>query len=125
MEIAREYWDNLNKEEKKNVIDNVKKIDPGFKEDTIKSCFAGSSLLGTIVFHRVIALIIQRIFVKYAITGLGMRFASLLVPGLNVLIALWFIIDVSGPAYRKTIPTVIMIAILRLLYPDPDDSSEN
>ena len=125
MDIAEKYLDNLGKKEKENIIDELKKIDPRFKEDTIKSFFAGSGVLFASVFHRVIALIIQRALVKYAITGLGMRFASLLVPGLNVLFAVWFLRDITGPAYRKTIPTVIMIAFLRLLFPEPDDSSKN
>lgn len=39
---------------------------------------------------------------------------GLAIPLLNVILIAWAIFDVAGPAFRKTVPTVIEIAILRI-----------
>jgi uncharacterized protein YaaW (UPF0174 family) len=35
---------------------------------------------------------------------------------LNVIMVGWTVVDIAGPAFRKTVPTVIEIALLRLEY---------
>jgi len=41
-------------------------------------------------------------------------FASYAIPILNVVMVGWTIVDLAGPALRKTVPTVIDVAILRM-----------
>lgn len=45
----------------------------------------------------------------------GSRLAGLVVPGLNILLAGWLLADLGGPAYRKTVPTIVEIAYIRLM----------
>lgn len=42
------------------------------------------------------------------------RFALLAVPFLNAIMGAWLVLDISGPAYRKIVPSVFNIAMLRL-----------
>lgn len=49
-----------------------------------------------------------------AITGFAL-------PLINVGFAAWTAVDLAGPALRKTVPTVLDVALLRLEYPDAAD----
>jgi len=40
--------------------------------------------------------------------------ASVAIPLLNVVMVGWTVVDLAGPAFRKTVPTVLEIALLRL-----------
>lgn len=42
------------------------------------------------------------------------RMLTLAIPFLNVIMAGWLVFDLSGPAYRKIIPSVLNIALLRM-----------
>ncbi len=42
------------------------------------------------------------------------RFVAMAVPFLNVIMTAWLIKDISGPAYRKIVPSVFNIALLRI-----------
>ena len=46
--------------------------------------------------------------------------ASYAIPLLNVVMVTWTIVDIAGPAFRKTVPTVLEIAILRLEFEEAD-----
>ncbi|MBM4346103.1 MAG: hypothetical protein FJ100_22245 [Deltaproteobacteria bacterium] len=46
------------------------------------------------------------------------RLPVVLVPGLGWLMTAWTVLDVFGPAMRKTIPTVVEIALLRMEFGD-------
>jgi uncharacterized protein YaaW (UPF0174 family) len=52
-------------------------------------------------------------------TKRGFSVAGFAVPLLNVALVGWTIMDVAGPAFRKTIPTAVDIALLRLEYEVP------
>ncbi|MDR0549335.1 MAG: hypothetical protein LBI10_08035 [Deltaproteobacteria bacterium] len=43
------------------------------------------------------------------------RLATMAVPFLNVIMGVWLLLDITGPAYRKIIPSVFNIAFLRLV----------
>lgn len=65
----------------------------------------------------VVQLVIFRVMAIFA--GLqtaltAARFAALAVPFLNVIMTAWLIWDISGPAYRKIVPSVFNIALLRI-----------
>jgi uncharacterized protein YaaW (UPF0174 family) len=73
--------------------------------------------IGRKAYNKILIAVIGRTLLS--ITGkrvgtVGLRMVGLSVPVLNVLFAGWLILDVAGPSYRKTIPTVIDLAILRL-----------
>lgn len=42
------------------------------------------------------------------------RVAAMIVPFLNVVMGAWLVFTIAGPAYRKIVPSVIDIALLRL-----------
>ena len=44
------------------------------------------------------------------------QLAGYAVPGLNIFMGLLTLNDIAGPAYRKTVPTVIELALLRMLH---------
>ena len=44
------------------------------------------------------------------------RLAGFAVPLLNIALVGWTLLDITGPAFRKTVPTVVEIARLRLEY---------
>lgn len=44
---------------------------------------------------------------------LAPRLVSMVVPGLNVLAALWTVADIASPAYRVTVPFTITLAFIR------------
>ena len=57
--------------------------------------------------------ILVQIMGRQAAIIAGQRIGGLLVPGLNIILTVLLLIDLGGPAFRKTIPTVIEIACLR------------
>jgi uncharacterized protein YaaW (UPF0174 family) len=66
---------------------------------------------------QVVTQVIKTIMLRIAAIEAGKRTAQTImyaVPLVNVLFAAWTIYDLSGPAFRKTIPTVLNIALLRL-----------
>lgn len=73
--------------------------------------------IGRKAYNKILLAVVGRTLLS--ITGkrvgtVGLRMVGLSVPVLNMLFAGWLILDVAGPSFRKTIPTVIDIAILRL-----------
>lgn len=70
--------------------------------------------LGRQALAQILTILIQRIVVTTAAITVATRLAALAVPFLNVAMAVWLVIDIAGPAYRKTVPTVFQIALLRL-----------
>ena len=69
--------------------------------------------VGPYIIWRSVALVmLQFAGVQTALTVA--RIATLAVPFLNVVMGAWLIFDISGPAYRKIIPSVLNIALLRL-----------
>ncbi len=97
--IAKRYWDGLTEEERKDLVEQIKEIDPNISGDIVKYA----------IQHSVIGATIGPI-----ISVFGSRLPAMLVPFLDVILTGWTIIDIAGPAYRKTVHTVVQIAILRL-----------
>lgn len=69
--------------------------------------------VGPYVIWRTVALIMLR-FASLQTAFTVARIATLAVPFLNVVMGVWLIADISGPAYRKIVPSVLNIALLRL-----------
>lgn len=90
-------------------------------EEIIKAILAGSTsaflsavLIAGPVVTRQIILRIMAYFVTTQTALTVARIATLAIPFLNAAMAAWLIFDISGPAYRKIVPSVLNIAILRL-----------
>lgn len=66
---------------------------------------------------KVAARLIANIFLRMATRAVAREAAKWVligVPIVNIAMFAWLAIDIAGPAYRKTIPTVIQVALLRL-----------
>lgn len=83
----------------------------GLGGDAAKS--AGRRAGGKAVSAMVLAAV-ARFGAKTVLKEILKRLPSLAVPGLGWLMAAWTVLDVAGPAMRKTIPTVFEIALLRM-----------
>jgi uncharacterized protein YaaW (UPF0174 family) len=46
--------------------------------------------------------------------------ASYAIPLLNVVMVGWVLSDIAGPAFRKTVPTVVEVALLRMEFSPSD-----
>ena len=75
------------------------------------------TLIGAVAVADLVKKIIQRILER-STTGLvargGAGVASYAVPLLNIAMVGWAIYEVTGPAFRKTVPTVVEVALMRL-----------
>lgn len=123
-EVANRYWDKLSDSEKKEMIKNINLA--GDNEaindtDLIKRIgIVSGNLVGQLIMifgmNAAKELIIQIVSRALAVQ-IGARavagYAGLLIPGINIIMAGWLVFDISGPAYRKTVPSVITIALLR------------
>nr|WP_321258878.1 hypothetical protein [uncultured Pseudodesulfovibrio sp.] len=76
------------------------------------------ALLSTVAGREIVVGIIGRVVATYVGTRtaatVATRAVGAAIPFLNVALFGWLAWDLSGPAFRKTIPTIIDIAILRL-----------
>jgi uncharacterized protein YaaW (UPF0174 family) len=73
-----------------------------------------------------VALLLQQIALRSLGYGLARETvkrvagtAGLAIPLLNVAMIGWTVVDLAGPAFRKTVPTVIEVSILRLEFAEP------
>ena len=83
---------------------------------TILGREAAKRVIGQIV-KKVIAGVVSRQAAKQGAKVIA-RVAGLAIPLINVAFAIWLAIDIAGPAYRKTVPAVIRVALLRQEYAD-------
>lgn len=134
-EVTNRYWSKLSEEERRNMIkhinfagDNVAITDG----DIIKRIgMVGGNITGQLIMmfgmNAAKQIIIQIVRNALAIQ-IGARalagYAGLLVPGLNIIMAGWLVFDISGPAFRKTVPSVITIALLRQRYKLKENESK-
>lgn len=54
-----------------------------------------------------------KLLIKQGMKGIAARAPGFLIPGVNILLGVWTANDVAGPAYRKTVPTIIDVAFFR------------
>jgi uncharacterized protein YaaW (UPF0174 family) len=121
--LVKIYFEKLTEEQKVEFEKSLKSLGKEYN-DFWKTLMTGGS--GAILFiaqtigRKAMAKIIQAIISKMILATGAMvtttRLAALAVPFLNILVAVWTIIDIAGPAYRKTVPTVFQVALLRLQY---------
>ncbi len=102
-EIIKKYWEQLSEEERENVIEQIRKIDPNIKGDMVRNALRGGGIVATIALRGVIGPLVRTLIAKAAGVAVGARLAGMLVPGLNIILGLSLIIDVAGPAYLSRI----------------------
>lgn len=123
--VIQKYIDGLSEEERRKLYDTMTKdlgemvagkaqyIAGGGAE-----FFAALAMVGRIAGKNVVRqFLVDFVGAQAAwnIAGqIGGRLAGFIIPELNVLLAGWLLIDLGGPAYRKTVPTVVEIASIRL-----------
>ncbi len=82
--------------------------------------------LGSPIYYRAIILLVQALVKRMGIAAAGYfvggRLLALLAGPVGLIITtLWAAADIAGPAYRVTIPCVILIAYMRTTYKISDD----
>ena len=116
----KSYFEKLSPEEREKKLEEISiEFAEQLDKDTIRSVFLGSTTaLLTIIQSGGVWLFFQ-IFIRFLgfqVAYTAARFAALVIPFLNVVMVAWLVFDISGPAYRKIIPSVLNIALLRLSY---------
>lgn len=122
MKLIEQYVEKADEEDRKDIEDLLKKCRKDFRT-SIKPGFGKAVSVGLLgafgeeamkqVMKRVISRILAGQAAKQGIKFAG-RFAGMAVPLLNIALGAWILIDIAGPAYRKTVPAVIQVALLRL-----------
>jgi uncharacterized protein YaaW (UPF0174 family) len=120
--MLQEFLKNASPEQRAEVDKILDEVGRKYKDKIWKGMSKGAlALLINTVGKKVVARVVQRIVVGIAVRQgakeAGKRaaqFAGYAVPFLNVVMIAWTMVDIAGPAFRKTVPTVIEIALLRL-----------
>jgi len=121
--LIRKYFDSLTPEQRASFQEHLDSLGEKysdfwrqFLEADAMAILALVQVLGSEVVARLLAQVIGRLIVIRGGTLIAGRLVGLVIPFLNVALAVWLAIDIAGPAYRKTVPTVFQIALLRLQY---------
>lgn len=120
-ELMKKYWDKLSDEERIKQYASLKnELGNEYAEYAQSLLTGGASAVLTaiqMVSSQVVRKVIIRtvsIFVARQTALSAARLALWFIPIVNVLMIAWTIIDIAGPAYRKTVPTVVEVALLRM-----------
>lgn len=121
--IVEEVVAKLTPEERQEIEDNLRKL--GDKHQQAWKHFLEAGGAGVLTVLRVFGpRILFQVLKTFLTTFMGWRMAGYLawravglaIPFLNLVLWGWLVIDVAGPAYRKTVPTVFQIGLMRLEY---------
>lgn len=119
--ITEKYFASLSEEERRSIEEQIENVAPGqgmtHVLTALKAAGAAGGVIGRQVAVQVVTQVLQQVALRMGVKWLGQNAAlaaGAIVPGLNVLMAAWFVNDLAGPAYRKTVPTVIELSLLRL-----------
>lgn len=126
--LIKKYFDSLDDNERADIEKHFSDLGDEYK-DFFQQFFTGSvpvviSLINNFgrklfvdILQKIMASIIAKTSAKIVAQGTS-RLIGLSVPFLNIIFISWTIIDIAGPAYRKIVPTVFQIGLLRLEYGD-------
>jgi uncharacterized protein YaaW (UPF0174 family) len=122
--VVERYFDSLSDEERAEIDGQLSQVAGSLTvKDTIAMLSKGGfAALGVSAVVRAAAVeavkkVLTQVLTRLAVKEAGKqatKIAGAVVPGLNILLGAWTVIDLAGPAYRKTIPTVIELALIRL-----------
>lgn len=108
------------KEREEKFAELKKEIGDKINDDILIQILKGSSSALLTALQLAGPYILEGIFWRIVAGGVGTavfsaaRIALVAVPFLNAIMGAWLIFDISGPAYRKIVPSVLNIAVLRL-----------
>lgn len=120
---CKKYFDDLSDEEREEKLKDLGSLLGSDSKNFVNALLLGTpnalliaiQTVGVKVAQRIIAEILSVIIARQAAMQFA-KFFMVFVPWINALLSLWLIIDIAGPAYRKTVPSVMEIATLRLYY---------
>ena len=132
--VFEDYFDKLSPEERENMDKAIAKL--GMNPEDFSKYFlkaGAAALVGFLaqvngrILWQVVSGILRTIMARYAAGALAYRAIGVFwasVPFVNAVLGAWLVSDLLGPAYRKTIPTVVQIALIRLQlqYGDSEES---
>lgn len=114
------YLSNLSEEERKKFFSKLGEQLPADVADDIQHVIAAGAGLGGVLLQvaqlagvDMAKNLLVQIMGRQAVAVIGQRTIGYFIPGLNVILAALLVVDIAGPAFRKTIPTVVEIACLR------------
>lgn len=125
--VISKYFSEMPEEERRLTLKNIQDAIGRDGQDLAKLLIEGASAsiisallsqLSAQVIREVLSALIARIVARQVAAGVAARVADMAVPFVNIVMGVWLALDIAGPAYRKTIPTVILIAMLRLTAED-------
>lgn len=121
--LIKKHFDALTPEERAEFqkhLDQLGKEYKDFWRQFLEAKGAAILALVQVLGRQFVATLLAQIMARLVVVSGGSlivgRLVGLAIPFLNVALAAWFVIDIAGPAYRKTVPTVFQIALLRLQY---------
>lgn len=122
IKVMEDRLNKMKEEEREELLHNIDDLgleDPHILDMYIKSNgVIGLAILmntvGKVALQNILKQLLLQICGRQVAGQIIGKAGGLLIPGLNILLAAWLAIDIMGPAYRKTIPTVVELAILRL-----------
>ena len=120
--VVERYFDSLSDEERADIDGQLGKVAGNVSvAETIRTLSMGGATAAGFIWRKAALKAVEQVLIKVLLQVAGReaarnaaRIAGAVVPGLNVLLGAWTVIDLAGPAYRKTIPTVIELALMRL-----------
>ena len=124
--VLKQFVEHATGEQREGIEEVLKAAGNEFSNlsrDLIRSGLAAGTLallikeVGAKIVAKIIRDIVVKLATRQAAKEAGKRAAQVAgyaIPLLNVALVAWTIVDIAGPAYRKTVPTVIEIALLRL-----------
>lgn len=125
-QVLERAWERMTVREREDLEAELGAID---EELSVEQLLTGLKATGTVattllrqVITRAVAGVITRLLLRFAGRQAASRAATLagvLVPGVNLALGIWTLADLTGPAWRKTVPTVVEIALLRLEFDPP------
>jgi len=80
--------------------------------------------LGLTLGQKVLEKLLQKALINVGAKVGGQRIAGAAVPGLNILLGAWTLYEIAGPAFRKTVPTVVEVALLRLKFEEGPETKQ-
>lgn len=121
--IIKKYIDNCSEDEMKEVKELLDKECAKYKADNLAALLISGTVIGAVSLIKpaAISAVIKTLIGQMAfyhtskeVAKRGLMTMGYAVPFLNAIMASWAIIELAGPAYRKIIPTVIDITLLRM-----------